>query len=60
MKTLLFWGLTEKSNFKGWGVMKNQYKGGLLKKGGGGALTVCQFKGGLGKKEEGVCFSGGC
>ena len=36
MKTLLFWGLTEKSNFKGWGVMKNQYRGGLLKKDGGG------------------------
>ena len=37
---------------EGGGAMKNQYRGGIPKK-GGGASTVCLFKGGLGKKEGG-------
>ena len=59
MKTLLFWGLTEKSNFKGWGVMKNQYKGGLLKKGGGGLWQFANLKVGLARKRRGWAFQGG-
>ena len=41
--------------------MKNQCRGGhcLKRGGGGGAWTVCQFKGGLGKKEGGGVFEGG-
>ena len=30
----VFWGFTEKSDFQGGGFMKNQYRGGLPKKGG--------------------------
>ena len=40
--------------------MKNQYRGGnYLKKWGGGAWTVWQFKGELGKKEGVVFLIGG-
>ena len=49
MKTLIFWGFTEKSHFQGRFVRKINIEGGLLKK---GAWTVCRFKGGeLGKNE---------
>ena len=37
--------------------MKNQYIGGIDKK--GGAWTVCKFKRGLGKNQGGGCFWGG-
>ena len=50
MKTLIFWRFTERSNFKGGG--KANIVGGLPKKGGGRAWTVCQFEGGLGKKSR--------
>ena len=38
------------------GVTKNQYRGGLPKK--GETWTVCQFKGGLARKRGGECFWG--
>ena len=40
----------------GGGVMKNQYTGGLPRKGLGS--TVCGFKGEHGKKERGGVFEG--
>ena len=58
MKTLIFFWFTERSDFKG-GVLKNQYVGGDCLKRGGGAWTVCWFKGGLGKKEEDGVFEVG-
>ena len=39
------------------GVTKNQYRGGLPKK--GETWTVCQFKGGLARKRGGVFLRGG-
>ena len=53
MKTLIFWGFTEKSHFQGRFVRKINIEGGLLKK---GAWTVCRFKGGELGKNEGWCF----
>ena len=43
--------------FRGGGSWKTNVEGGLLKK--GGAWTVCQFKGGLGKKEVSDVFEVG-
>ena len=42
----------------GGGHKKPVYRGDCLKR-GGGAWTVCRFKEGLGKKEEGSVFEGG-
>ena len=50
-------GSLKNPTFRGEGITKNQYRGGLSKK---GAWTVCRFKGGgLGKKERVVILKGG-
>ena len=51
-------GSLKNSIFRG-GLMKNQYMGGGCLTEGGGAWTVCRFKGGLGEKEGGSVFEGG-
>ena len=51
-----FLGPTKNSTFRG-GFPKNQYRGRLPKK--KGAWAVCQFDGGLYKKEGGDVFEGG-
>ena len=48
-------GVHWKIQFLGGGFTKNQYIGGIAWKGGGGAWTVCRFKGeGVGKGEGGL------
>ena len=56
INTLIFWGFTEKSNLRGGSQKTNIEGGGLPKK--GRAWTVCQFKGGLGKKGGGIIEGG--
>ena len=51
-----FLGSTKNSAFRG-GFPKNQYRGRLPEK--KGAWAVCQFDGGLYKKEGGDVFEGG-
>ena len=54
-KYLYFWGSLKNLTFRGGGVPKNQYRAeDCLKRGGGGAWTVCWFKGGLARKRG--CF----
>ena len=48
-------GVHGKIRLLGGGFMKNQYRGGNCLKKGGGAWTVCWFKGGA-WQEEGVVF----
>ena len=60
MKNFNVFGVHWKIRFLG-GLMKNQYRGGNCLKRGGGAWTVCRFRGsgGVGKKEEDGVFEGG-
>ena len=57
MKTLIFWGFTEKLDFQGGGAHEKpiQRGGGFPKK---GAWTVCQFKGAW-QERAGSVFEGG-
>ena len=54
MKKFNIWVSTEKSDYQGRSSQKANIDGGIALKGGGGAWTVCKFKGGLDKKEGGV------
>ena len=45
-KALIFSVFNKKSNFYGVEFIKSEYRGALPKTGGGGAWTVCTFKGG--------------
>ena len=58
--TNFFLGFNERSDLQGEGSWKPIYRGGLPKKGGGGAWTVCWFRGGgLARKRWGVSLRGG-
>ena len=57
MKTLIFWGFTEKSVFRG-GSRKSNKGENCLKKGGGGLGQIADFRRGGGAWQErgGWCF----
>ena len=57
MKTLIFWGFTEKSVFRG-GSRKSNKGANCLKKGGGGLGQIADFRRGGGAWQErgGWCF----
>ena len=57
MKNFDVLGIHWKIRLLGGGVQKNRYREGIAKK--GWTWTVCRFKGGLGKKEEGGVFERG-
>ena len=48
-------GVHRKIRFLGFGFLKNQYIGGVAKK--GGAWKFCTFKSGLGERGGGALFS---
>ena len=58
MKNFNILGVHWKICLLGGGVMKNQYRGGLPKKGGGGLQQFGDLRGRLDKKEGRGCFWG--